>query len=376
MNFDIKTEQLSDDAYVISLAGEVDLYTAPEFKQQLLEVIGQGGKQVIVDFSNDDVHRLDDARRARRRRQAPAHERRPALARLQRPQHHEDLRDHRARPRLRDLRDARRGGLEARRRLPTVRRRPCRTRSHSLAGLCSSRSPRRAAARSDASRPGDAEPRQAALPRTPKAQCALVPHARRREVARGRSARTSTTRSRPTRRRASRSRRSATSSAARSPTPRSRCRRTSYRGPGRRRRRGLRREVRRQPDLRRHGARTTAGAADDDDDRRRTAGGGAKPDGKQVFASAGCGGCHTLKDAGSSGQRRPEPRPAEAVGGGRSRTRSRSAAARCRRSRAADRRADPGRRRSTSQRRRQVARAVSDTFGSDQSRFPSTTYGG
>ena len=51
MNFDIKTEQLSDDAYVISLAGEVDLYTAPEFKQQLLEVIGQGGKQVIVDFS-------------------------------------------------------------------------------------------------------------------------------------------------------------------------------------------------------------------------------------------------------------------------------------------------------------------------------------
>ena len=30
-------------------------------------------------------------------------------------------------------------------------------------------------------------------------------------------------------------------------------------------------------------------------------GGSAKPDGKQVFASAGCGGCHTLKDAGSSG---------------------------------------------------------------------------
>src|SRR5665647_2254832 len=41
-----------DDAYVISLAGEVDLYTAPEFKQQLLEVIGQGAKEVVVDFSN------------------------------------------------------------------------------------------------------------------------------------------------------------------------------------------------------------------------------------------------------------------------------------------------------------------------------------
>src|SRR5467141_2440231 len=52
MNFDIKTEQLSGDSYVISLAGEVDLYTAPEFKQQLLEVIGEGGKEVGVDFSN------------------------------------------------------------------------------------------------------------------------------------------------------------------------------------------------------------------------------------------------------------------------------------------------------------------------------------
>ena len=52
MNFDINTEQLSDDAYVISLAGEVDLYTAPEFKQQLLDVIGKGAQSVIVDFSN------------------------------------------------------------------------------------------------------------------------------------------------------------------------------------------------------------------------------------------------------------------------------------------------------------------------------------
>ena len=47
MNFDINTEQLSEDAYVISLAGEVDLYTAPEFKQQLLEVIGKGAKNVV-----------------------------------------------------------------------------------------------------------------------------------------------------------------------------------------------------------------------------------------------------------------------------------------------------------------------------------------
>ena len=52
MNFDIKTEQLGGDAFVIALSGEVDLYTAPEFKQQLLEVIGQGAKEVVVDFSD------------------------------------------------------------------------------------------------------------------------------------------------------------------------------------------------------------------------------------------------------------------------------------------------------------------------------------
>jgi anti-sigma B factor antagonist len=52
MNFDIKTEQLNGQTYLISLAGEVDLYTAPEFKQQLLDVIGQGAKDVVVDFTN------------------------------------------------------------------------------------------------------------------------------------------------------------------------------------------------------------------------------------------------------------------------------------------------------------------------------------
>ena len=54
MNFDIKTEQLSSEAYVISLSGEVDLYTAPEFKQQLLEVNGQGGKDV-GDATRDEA---------------------------------------------------------------------------------------------------------------------------------------------------------------------------------------------------------------------------------------------------------------------------------------------------------------------------------
>jgi len=52
VNFDVKTDQVDDSTYVIALAGEVDLYTAPEFKQQLLDAIGKGAKDVIVDFSD------------------------------------------------------------------------------------------------------------------------------------------------------------------------------------------------------------------------------------------------------------------------------------------------------------------------------------
>jgi anti-sigma B factor antagonist len=52
VNFDVKTEKVDESTYVIALAGEVDLYTAPEFKQQLLDVIGEGGKDVVVDFSD------------------------------------------------------------------------------------------------------------------------------------------------------------------------------------------------------------------------------------------------------------------------------------------------------------------------------------
>ncbi len=51
MDFSVHTEQLLDDAYVIALAGEVDLYTAPEFKQELLDVIAKGAKHVVIDLS-------------------------------------------------------------------------------------------------------------------------------------------------------------------------------------------------------------------------------------------------------------------------------------------------------------------------------------
>jgi anti-sigma B factor antagonist len=52
MNFDIKTDRPAAGVWVIALTGEVDLYTAPEFKQQLLDAIAQGARHVIVDLSD------------------------------------------------------------------------------------------------------------------------------------------------------------------------------------------------------------------------------------------------------------------------------------------------------------------------------------
>jgi anti-sigma B factor antagonist len=36
---------------VIALSGEVDLYTAPEFKQQLVEAITDGARNVVIDLT-------------------------------------------------------------------------------------------------------------------------------------------------------------------------------------------------------------------------------------------------------------------------------------------------------------------------------------
>jgi anti-sigma B factor antagonist len=51
MDFQITVERL-DTAWVVSLSGEVDLYAAPEFKEQLLEVIEAGATLVVVDLSS------------------------------------------------------------------------------------------------------------------------------------------------------------------------------------------------------------------------------------------------------------------------------------------------------------------------------------
>ncbi|MEX2193823.1 MAG: STAS domain-containing protein [Thermoleophilaceae bacterium] len=51
MNFHIHDEEVDAETHVIELGGEVDLYTAPEFKERMVQVIDGGKKQVVVDLS-------------------------------------------------------------------------------------------------------------------------------------------------------------------------------------------------------------------------------------------------------------------------------------------------------------------------------------
>jgi anti-sigma B factor antagonist len=51
VNFHIEDEAIDDATHVIELGGEVDLYTAPEFKERMVELIESGKKQIVVDLS-------------------------------------------------------------------------------------------------------------------------------------------------------------------------------------------------------------------------------------------------------------------------------------------------------------------------------------
>ena len=52
MNFQIQDQEVDSDTHVIELGGEIDLYTAPEFKDRMVQVIEEGKKRVVVDLSN------------------------------------------------------------------------------------------------------------------------------------------------------------------------------------------------------------------------------------------------------------------------------------------------------------------------------------
>jgi hypothetical protein len=64
VNFHIEDEAIDDATHVIELGGEVDLYTAPEFKERMVELI-ESGKKHLRDHRARP--RLPDPLLARRR---------------------------------------------------------------------------------------------------------------------------------------------------------------------------------------------------------------------------------------------------------------------------------------------------------------------
>jgi anti-sigma B factor antagonist len=51
IDFEIKDRQIDDDTHVVAVTGEIDLFTAPEFKQRVSEPIDAGRSNVIVDLT-------------------------------------------------------------------------------------------------------------------------------------------------------------------------------------------------------------------------------------------------------------------------------------------------------------------------------------
>jgi len=50
IEFGIEDRRVSDDVHVMAVTGEIDLFTAPEFKQHLSQPIDDGVDRLIVDL--------------------------------------------------------------------------------------------------------------------------------------------------------------------------------------------------------------------------------------------------------------------------------------------------------------------------------------
>ena len=50
--FSLQSNPVGDDAHVIALSGEVDLYTAPELKSKTVELIDGGARRFVIDFTD------------------------------------------------------------------------------------------------------------------------------------------------------------------------------------------------------------------------------------------------------------------------------------------------------------------------------------
>ena len=51
MAFGIEDRQVDDDTHVVTVSGEIDLFTAPEFKQRMSALIDAGRSRIVVDLT-------------------------------------------------------------------------------------------------------------------------------------------------------------------------------------------------------------------------------------------------------------------------------------------------------------------------------------
>jgi anti-sigma B factor antagonist len=50
VDFRISSAHLADDAYIVSLGGEIDLYTAPQLEHALQQLMASGARRVVIDL--------------------------------------------------------------------------------------------------------------------------------------------------------------------------------------------------------------------------------------------------------------------------------------------------------------------------------------
>jgi anti-sigma B factor antagonist len=52
MNFSVNSTAIDATTWMVELAGEVDLYTAPDLKEELVRVVDEGAQHVVVDLTD------------------------------------------------------------------------------------------------------------------------------------------------------------------------------------------------------------------------------------------------------------------------------------------------------------------------------------
>ncbi len=55
MNFRMDTRTMEMNLPVIELEGEVDVYTAPQLKQQMITILESGATQIVVDLTKSSI---------------------------------------------------------------------------------------------------------------------------------------------------------------------------------------------------------------------------------------------------------------------------------------------------------------------------------